>query len=415
VNTLEGIRIAFGQIRAQKLKSAFAVIGVVIGVMFLITVVSVIEGMNRYMEDDFARKIYGVNTLVLRRTPQIQINTNPDVRREWERRPRLTMMDAEAIRGNLSMPLLISVESNTPGQIATADGVEIGNALLTAATADIFRIRDLELERGRAFTPPEEQLGAAVVVIGASAAETLFGARDPIGERVRIRGDWLQVIGVMRRQGDIPGMPVSLNNRAIAPTNSPLGRKLMANRMVASIVVRPLDGAHFELARHEIESLMRERHRLRPTQANSFEIETAEDSIGFWHTLRGILMVAFPMLVGISFVVGGIVIMNIMLVSVIERTREIGLRKALGARRRDIHFQMLVESATLSGAGALCGIGLGLLLARIVSAVSPLPAAIAPFWLGVAALLGVSVGIIAGIYPATRAARLDPVVALQRE
>jgi putative ABC transport system permease protein len=415
MNTWEGVRVAFAQIRAQKLKSFFAVIGVVIGVMFLITVVSVIEGMNRYMEDDFARKIYGLNTLVLRQRPQIQINTDVDLRREWNRRPRLTLVDAESIRDNLSMPLLISVETNSQGQVASEEGLEIGNALLTAATADIFRIRDLEMDRGRSFTAPEENAGSAVVVLGASASETLFGQLDPIGRRVRIRGDWFEVIGVMSRQGDIPGMPVSLNNRAITPVTSPLGRKMTPNRFVGSIIVRPVDGTQLDLARIELESLMRERHRLRPTQGNSFEIESAKDSLSFWETIRRMLMLAFPMLVGISLVVGGIVIMNIMLVSVIERTREIGLRKALGARRRDIHFQMLVEAATLSGAGALLGILLGLGLARLVAAVSPLPAAIAPFWMGVAALLGVSVGIIAGLYPATRAARLDPVVALQRE
>jgi putative ABC transport system permease protein len=378
VKPIDALWLALAQIRAQKLKSFFAVIGVVIGVMFLITVVSVIEGMNRYMEDDFARKIYGLNTVVVRRTPSIQINPDQDRQREWARRPRLTLTDAEAIRTSLTVPLLLSVETNSGGEISTEAGVRIGNALLTAATADIFRIRDLELERGRPFTAPEERAGVPVVVLGASAAETLFGTLDPIGREVRIRGDWFEVVGIIKRQGDIPGMPVSLNNRAITPSTSSLGRRMAANGVVSSIIVRPLDGDHFELVRHELEALMRERHRLRPTQLNSFEIETATDSLSFWNTIRTVLLLAFPMLVGISLVVGGIVIMNIMLVSVVERTREIGLRKALGARRRDIHMQMLIESATLSAAGALLGILLGNGLARLVSAVSPLPAALAP-------------------------------------
>src|SRR5690606_35007462 len=139
------------------------------------------------------------------------------------------------------------------------------------------------------------------------------------------------------------------------------------------------------------------------------------ESLSFWDNIKRVLLVAFPMLVSISLVVGGIVIMNIMLVSVTERTREIGLRKALGARQRDIQLQVLVEAATLSGAGALLGIGIGLVLAQIVSAVSPMPVALAPTWMAVSVALGVGVGVIAGIYPATRAARLDPVVALRQE
>jgi putative ABC transport system permease protein len=164
-----------------------------------------------------------------------------------------------------------------------------------------------------------------------------------------------------------------------------------------------------------VESVMRVRHGLRPTEENDFAIETASESMNFWQNIRRILMIAFPMLVSVGLVVGGIVIMNIMLVSVTERTREIGIRKALGARRRDIHVQVLVESATLSLLGALMGIGIGMVLAQIVEAVSPMPAAIAPVWMGVAVMMGVGVGVLAGIYPAVRAARLDPVVALRAE
>lgn len=160
---------------------------------------------------------------------------------------------------------------------------------------------------------------------------------------------------------------------------------------------------------------MRVRHRLRPTQANDFEIETADASMAFWTRISRILYIAFPGLVAIALVVGGMVIMNIMLVSVAERTREIGVRKALGAKRRDILLQVLIESATLSGAGAAAGIGIGIALAQIVEAASPLPAAIGPLWLLGAALLGIGVGVIAGLYPASRAARLDPVVALRQE
>jgi putative ABC transport system permease protein len=413
VNFTEGIRLALAQIRAQKLKSFFSVIGVVIGVMFLITVVSVVQGMNRYMEDDFARTIYGLNTLVLRRTPEVQVNTSVDEWRAWQRRPSLTMDDAAAVRSELSMPALFAVESNRTGRLVSETGVEVENVWLTAASADLFRIRELDVERGRAFTGPEDRSGVPVIVLGAEAAEKLFGGLDPLGRAVRVGGEPFRVIGVLRRQGTLFGM--SMDNRAIAPSRSSMARRITRHNVVQSILVRPLDAAHLEQARLDVEAIMRVRHRLRPTDDNSFSIETATDSLTFWENIRRILLIAFPALVSIGLVVGGIVIMNIMLVSVAERTREIGLRKALGARRRDIHVQMLIESATLSGLGAVVGIAIGVGLAELVSAVSPLPAAIAPVWMAAAVALGVGVGVLAGVYPAHKAARLDPIVALRQE
>jgi putative ABC transport system permease protein len=413
MNAIEGVRLALAQIRAQKLKSFFAVIGVVIGVMFLITVVSVVEGMNRYMEEDFAKRIYGLNTLMLRRTPEIQMSSDPDVWRAYQRRPRLTNDDAAAVRAALSVPAMMAVESSTGGRLVSDGGVEIDNVWITAASADIFRIRDMGIATGRAFSAPEDRNGLNVVVLGADAAEKLFGTLDPLDRTVRIRGEPFRVVGVLTRQGSLFGM--SLDNRAIAPAGSVLGRQITQFNVVQNILVRPVSSTDIERARIDVEATMRERHRLRPTQDNSFSIETATDSLSFWENIRRILLIAFPGLVSIALVVGGIVIMNIMLVSVTERTREIGLRKALGARRRDIHLQMLVESATLSGLGAILGIGIGVGLAQLVSAVSPLPAAIAPVWMIAAAAMGIGVGVIAGIYPARKAARLDPIVALRQE
>ncbi|HSJ26553.1 MAG TPA: ABC transporter permease [Longimicrobiales bacterium] len=413
MNILEGVLLALNQIRAQKLKSFFAVLGVIIGVMFLITVVSVVEGMNRYMEEDFARTIYGLNTVTLSRTPEINMSGDPDLWREYRRRPRLTVRDADAVRAGLSVPALVAVESYGGGRIMNEQGQEIENVWLTGASADLFRIRDMEVEHGRTFTAPEDRAGLPVIVLGAEAAETLFPALDPIGRRVRVNGSYFEVIGVLKKQGSLFGM--SLDNRAFAPARSTMGRFVNPQGVVDRVLVKPLDGTHLRQVQYDMEAVMRERHRLRPTQANTFAVETASESMSFWENIRRILMIAFPGLVSIALVVGGIVIMNIMLVSVTERTREIGIRKALGARRRDIHIQVLVESATLSLMGALIGIGVGLVLAQIVQAVSPLPAAIAPFWMGMSVLMGMGVGIVAGIYPAARAARLDPVVALRAE
>ena len=165
----------------------------------------------------------------------------------------------------------------------------------------------------------------------------------------------------------------------------------------------------------QTEAIMRSRRQLKPGQESNFAFQTAEGALGSWEKISKVLFVALPGLVAISLVVGGIVIMNIMLMAVSERTREIGIRKALGARRRDILAQFVVESATLSAVGALLGIGLGIALAFVVKAFTPLPAAVAPWSIAVGVLLGVSVGIAAGVYPASRASRLDPIVALRAE
>ena len=413
MNPLEGIRLALQQIRAQKLKSFFAVFGVVIGVMFLITVVSVVEGLNTYMEEDFAGAIYGLNTVTLTRTPSVNFNSDPDVWRAYRRRPRLTFQDADALRQQVSVPKLVGVESFNSGRLVSERGVTIDNVWLTGASSELFRIRNMDVERGRIFTAPEDRAGANVVVLGAEAAEALFQGLDPLGRMVKVNNVPFRVIGVMEKQGSLFGM--SMDNRAFAPARSAMGRLVNPHGIVDNILVRPDDSDDIQQVKTEVEATMRVRHGLRPTEENDFSIETADESLSFWDNIKRILMIAFPGLVSIALVVGGIVIMNIMLVSVTERTREIGLRKALGAKRRDIHLQVLVESATLSGAGAVVGIGIGLLLAQLVRAVSPLPVALAPTWMVVSVVLGVGVGVVAGIYPAARAARLDPVVALRAE
>jgi putative ABC transport system permease protein len=409
----EGTVLALQQIRAQKLKSFFAVLGVIIGTMFLITVVSVVEGLNKYMEEDFARQVFGLNTLMVRRIPNVNFESDPEVWREWMRRPRITFEDADAIRKRLSVPALVAEESEGGSNIVGETGVEVTNVWIKGVSEDFFRIHDYDIDHGRLFTAPEARAGVPVVVLGAEAADKMFGALEPIGRKVYIEGVPFRVIGILAKQGTLFGM--SLDNQAIAPSHSAISRFVAPHGKVDQVVVKPSNPDDIETARMELEAIMRERRRLHPADNSNFAIDTAEDSLSFWTKIRNILMVAFPGLVSIALVVGGIVIMNIMLVSVTERTREIGIRKALGAKRKDIMIQVMVESATLSGVGALIGIGIGLALAKIVESVSPLPAAISPLWMGIAVLMGVGVGIGAGAYPANRAAKFDPVVALRYE
>jgi putative ABC transport system permease protein len=221
------------------------------------------------------------------------------------------------------------------------------------------------------------------------------------------------VVGVLEERGSLFGQ--SLDNFAIAPARSPVQAITNPRGVVDAIIVQALDPDRLRDAQAEMEAVMRVRHGLRPTEENDFALETAEEAISFWDNISRILFVALPALVAVSLVVGGIVIMNIMLVSVMERTREIGVRKALGARRRDILAQVIIESATLSTVGAAVGVGLGLGFAAAVASATPLPAAVSGVWVTIGVLLGVGVGIAAGVYPASRASRLDPVDALRYE
>jgi putative ABC transport system permease protein len=414
----EGILLALQQIRAQKLKSFFGVLGVIIGVMFLLTVVSVVEGMNRYMKEDFAKVVWGLNTVTVRRMPSVNINfgDNPDYWRRLRRRPRLTFVDADAIRNQLTVPAIVAVSSENGGRLE-ANGTTLENVWVSGVSADYFRIRQYDLDKGRLFGAPEDRMGSDVVVLGYESAEKLFGVLDPIGRRVKLTANNVTgsftVVGVLKKQGTLFGQ--TMDNRAIAPARSTVAPMVNPHGYVDDILIKAENAEAIPAIKMSAEATMRTRHHLRPTQPDNFEVETADDSMAFWDKINQILLLAFPGLVGVSLIVGGMVIMNIMLMSVAERTREIGVRKALGARRRDILFQILVEGATLSGAGAVVGIAIGIGLTILVRAVSPLPAAFSPLWMAIAALLGMSVGVLAGIYPANRAAKLDPVVALRHE
>lgn len=413
MNVLEAVRTALVMIRAHKLRAFFTVLGTVVGVTFLIAVITLITGMNDYMEKDFAGQVYGFNTVQLRSRPSVIMNPSPEEWRAWQRRPQLTFDDAEWLAERMETPGTVAISSTSRGRVQAPQGATLDNVLVTGASATYFQIRDLVLEEGRPFSPHEAERGMPVVVLGREVADKLFDGRPALGRTVRIQGFPYQVIGVLERQGSLFGM--SLDNVAIAPARSPLNGFVNPYNVVDEIAFKVPDARYLAVAMTEIEGWMRIRHRLRPDQPNSFEIETAEAGLSFWNRVSQVMMLALPLLVGISLVVGAVVIMNIMLVSVTDRTREIGLRKSLGARRRDILSQFLIEAGTLSGVGGLLGIGLGIALAAVVSAVSPIPAQVALWSVGLAILLGVGVGLVAGVYPAYRASRLDPIVALRYE
>ena len=408
----EAVRLALQQIRVQKLKSFFTLLGVMIGVMFLIAVVSIVTGMSKYVEEDFAGRMLGANTFTLRRYPWFGDNTTQEEWREWQKRPRVYHSDVSLVRNALPAGTRYAVESQET-LWATSTYSRPRQIECHAVEGDYFTIKKYDLSSGRVFTHQEAELGSPVVVIGDEVASFFFAGLNPIGRELRIGGMPYQVIGVIEHQGNLFGR--SLDKTAYAPFNSPLHRLTNPRGDIDGLLVQAPNDQMMGEAMETTREVLRGHRRLRPSVADNFVMETSASALASFQKIKGIMTVAGTALPAIGLVVGGMVIMNIMLVAVAERTREIGIRKSLGARRKDILRQFLVESATLSTLGALLGIGLGILSAKIISWNTPLPAAVAPWSLVVATLLGTVVGIVSGMYPARKAARLDPIDALRAE
>jgi len=413
VQFLEAVRLALSQIRVQKLKSFFTLLGVVIGVMFLIAVVSIVEGMSQYVEEDFAAKIIGKNTFSFRRRPDVNVgNVSDETWREYSRRPRVYEPDVAVARSALP-PGTVSAVENMTFAYANTQFARPRQVQIIATESDYFKIKSYNLTNGRLFSPQEAELGTPVVIIGTEIASHFFRGLDPIGREIRVGGSPYTVIGLLEKQGNVFGF--SLDRMVIGPYKSSLSRVTNPRGDIDALVVQAPSRELLDDAMESVREAMRGFRRLGPARPDNFALETSDAALSFFDELKGRLILFGTALPAIGLVVGAMVIMNIMLVAVAERTREIGIRKALGAKRRDILSQFLVESATLSVFGAAIGIGLGIALAKVVAAVSPLPASVAPWSILLALVVGAGVGIVAGMYPASRAARLDPIAALRQE
>ena len=414
MSVLEAIRLALAQIRVQKLKSFFTLLGVTIGVMFLIAVVSIVQGMSNYVTTAVAGKFLGVNTATLRSFPNFQTgNVTEEQWRLWMRRPPITIADAYAVRDALPADAgwAIDDEKWVNAESKYTNG---GPQLLAhASTPQLFKIKNLVVTEGRVYNEEEEQLGLPVAVIGIETQQYFFPGVDPIGREIKVGGLPFRVIGILEKQGTMFGQP--LDRVIYAPFHSPMQRFTGARINLAGVIVQAPSPAAMNDIQETVTEVMRKRHSLHPAQDNNFVVETSASALSAWDKIRGYLVGAGIFLPAIGLVVGGIVIMNIMLVAVAERTREIGIRKSLGARRRDVMAQFLAEATTLSILGAAIGIGLGFGLSKLLSSAFGLPSGVAPWSIVVALGLGGGVGIAAGIYPASRASKLDPIIALRAE
>ncbi|MES2521476.1 MAG: ABC transporter permease [Gemmatimonadota bacterium] len=411
----EAVVLALRTIQTQKLKSAFTLLGVCIGVMFLISVVSIVEGMGRYMEDDLVGKLIAVNTFELRNRPNINIGDVDEATwEEYRKRKRLEYREADPVIAELPPGVRYAVVSDGGVTATSRTGGQPRQMRAYAVEGDYFEIKKLGVTAGRVLTQQEMLNGERSVVIGVDAAKRLFPSLDPIGREVRIGGVPYTVVGLAEVQGSALGM--SFDNFVVAPWKSQMRRLLNPRpNMIDAVMVQAPSEPEMKETMESVRAVMRAQHRLRPSQKDDFSLQTADSALAFWNKIKAYLVLAGIALPAIGLVVGAIVIMNIMLVAVSERTAEIGIRKALGARRRDIMSQFLIESSVLGAVGSAIGVGLGIGLAQVISIATPLPASVAPWSIFVGIALGAGVGIVSGSYPASRASRLDPITALRAE
>ena len=410
----EAWRLAFQVILSNKLRSFFTLLGIIVSVGFLVAVVAIIQGMNAYVKENIAGAVIGTNAFQVRRTPITVGLLDDDQVRAIQRRPRITQRDAVAVGRALPDARAVALQSGwpTPASDVRYRNQTVGDVLVFGVTPPYQIVQDYVFAAGTPLTDPDISERRYVCALGHDVADKLFG--DPamaIGRKVRVAGREVTVKGVIAKKGRVLGQ--SFDGFVLLPLST--FEAIYGRRKTTVISVKMADAETVEPGMARAEEAMRLAHRLRPGEDNDFTVDKADALVEFWRNLTRVLFTVIPAVVAIGIVVGGIVIMNIMLMSVNERTREIGIRKSLGATRADIRRQFLVEAITLSTLGGALGVMAGWGLATAVATVSPLPARITFWSVAVALSLGAATGILFGVYPATRAARLDPITALRRE
>ena len=409
---LAGIRIALRALRVNKLRSMLTMLGIIIGVGAVITMIAIGSGAQAQVEEQI--KALGTNLIII--LPGSV--TSGGVRMGSGSRSSLTEDDAMAIQRELADVQAAAPTLRGSGQLV--GGSNNWSTTFYGVTPEYFEVRNWTIAAGKSFDAADLNGAGKVILLGETVSRNLFADADPIGQIVRVRKVPMQVIGVLERKGqslsgqdqdDVVLMPISTARNRI------LGGSQAKLRMVNSISVKVREGADMTQTEAEIRTLLRQRHRLQPSQEDDFTVRNLSEVLGAREESSRIMTLLLAAVASVSLLVGGIGIMNIMLVSVTERTREIGICKALGARRHHILLQFLIEATTLSLLGGIIGIALGYALGFGAAKMIPdFPDAFVPWW-AIAMAVGFSsvVGIVFGIMPAAKAANLNPIDALRYE
>ena len=398
------LRLAFAALSANKLRTALTLLGLVVGVTSLILVMTLIQGANGYVKTKIAN--LGTDIFQVSKVPLATSNFNEILKARKFR--DLTLDDRRDLAARCAACLAVGVQARTTGEIRGPER-SLVDVTLRGETANMGWISTLDLSSGRFFTESEDAAAAPVTVVGAEVADKLFPRTSPLGKTMRIAGEEFTVVGVADRIGAVLGQ--DQDTFVIFPLTN--FRKLFGTRRSLIFQIKAIPP--LETAEGQVRLILRARRHLPPDTPDDFYFTTADTYLALWRDISSVFFVVFLLISSVSSIVGGIVIMNITLVSVTERTREIGLRRSVGATQRDIARQFLVEVLAQCLAGGLLGVALGFSLALVLRQLTPFPAVVR----GWVALLGLGlasvIALVFGVYPAVKAARLDPVVALRTE
>ncbi|HEY7460996.1 MAG TPA: ABC transporter permease [Gemmatimonadota bacterium] len=410
----ESLGVALGTLRANKLRSVLTVLGIVIGVTSIVAMTSLIRGLDRSVTGSI--ESFGTTNLFLRKWGGRIVKGDAELER-LNRRPDITEADARAIERRIPGVALTDKMYGTGPEAKTANlryrGETARDLFVTGASETYLLFNDSEMADGRMFLRAEVRSANRVVVLGDAVAKKLFPNVDPIGKRIQIGGFPYTVLGVLVKK-DLSLFLMREDNRVIIPYTA-YKRDFAREDDTLMVLIQPESPTQFRAVRGAVIALMRLRHGLTYSEENDFDLLDSTTFLELWDQISHAVFLTMIVISSIGLMVGGIGVMNIMLVSVTERTREIGVRKAIGARRRDILLQFLVEAAILTGVGGLIGVFLGTLLALLVSHLVHFPASIPPWSYALGVGFSSLIGIFFGLYPANKAARLDPIAALRWE
>jgi putative ABC transport system permease protein len=403
----EAVKIALQSLWANKLRSILTLLGVVIGVASVIAVVTLVNGANNYVTTKFSS--YGADVFTISKQPQF-ITSSEEYER-YQKRKNVLLSDYEYVAANCKRCVGMGAQQATVGKIVRGTQ-SVTDTQIRGYTWQMPALQNLNIMEGRGFNESDEEHGSHVAIIGTDIQDHLFPGIDPIGQELRVDGTPYTVVGISEKQGSTFG--ASQDNWVAVPLNT--YQKSYGTAKTVTIYIKAgAAGPVLEAAADEVRVLMRSVRHDAPGAPDSFELDTNNTLVGFFSTITKSFGAVAGGIALISLVVGGIVIMNIMLVSVTERTREIGIRKALGAKPKDIMLQFLIESGTMALVGGAIGVLGGILVAQVITLVAGFPSTIALWSVLVGLLMATSTGIFFGVYPARKAAMLDPIVALRAD